>query len=73
MPKLPRISGWKAVRGFQRAGWDVTRQQGSHVVLTKAGSIYTLSVPLHPVLGPGLLRDLIRKAELTVEEFTELL
>ena len=73
MPRLPRISGRKAVRAFQRAGWKVARQRGSHVVLTKAGSIYTLSVPLHPVLGPGLLRDLIRKAGLTVEEFTELL
>ena len=73
MPKLPRISGWRAVRAFQRAGWEIARQQGSHVVLTKAGSIYTLSVPLHPVLGPGLLRDLIRKAELTIEEFIELL
>jgi len=73
MPKLPRVSGRETVRAFQRAGWEVTRQRGSHVVLTKAGSIYTLSVPLHPVLGPGLLRDLIRKAELTVEEFTELL
>jgi len=73
MPKLPRVSGWKAVRAFQRAGWEVARQRGSHVVLTKTGSIYTLSVPLHPVLGPGLLRDLIRKAGLTVEEFTELL
>ena len=73
MPKLPRISGRKAVRAFQRAGWEVARQRGSHVVLTKTGSIYTLSVPLHPVLGPGLLRDLIRKAGLTVKEFTELL
>jgi predicted RNA binding protein YcfA (HicA-like mRNA interferase family) len=73
MPKLPRISGGKAVRAFQRAGWEVARQRGSHVILTKTGSIYTLSVPLHPVLGPGLLRDLIRKAGLTVEEFTELL
>ena len=73
MPKLPRISGWKAVRAFQRAGWEVARQRGSHVVLTKAGYVYTLSVPLHPVLGPGLLRDLVRKAGLTVEEFTELL
>ena len=73
MPKLPRISGRKAVRAFQRAGWEVARQRGSHVILTKTGSIYTLSVPLHPVLGPGLLRDLIRKAGLTVEEFTELL
>jgi len=73
MPKLPRISGQRAVRAFQRAGWEVARQRGSHIVLTKPGSIYTLSIPLHPVLGPGLLRDLIRKAELTTEEFAELL
>ncbi len=73
MPKLPRVSGRKAVRAFQRAGWEVAHQQGGHVVLTKAGSIYTLSVPLHPVLGPGLLRDLIRKTGLTVEEFRTLL
>jgi len=73
MPKQPRISGQKAVRAFQRAGWEVARQRGSHVILTKPGTIYTLSVPQHPVLGPGLLRDLLRKAGLTVEEFTELL
>lgn len=73
MPKLPRVSGRKAVRAFQRAGWEVARQRGSHVILTKPGCIYTLSIPLHPVLGPGLLRDLIRKAGLTVEEFEELL
>ncbi len=73
MPKLPRISGRKAVRAFQRAGWEIARQRGSHVILTKPGSIYTLSIPLHRVLGPGLLRDLIRKAGLTVEEFKELL
>ncbi|RKY57275.1 MAG: hypothetical protein DRP94_09300 [Candidatus Latescibacterota bacterium] len=73
MPELPRISGREAVRAFQRAGWEVARQRGSHVVLTKPGSIYTLSVPLHRQLGPGLLRSLLRKAELTVEEFKELL
>jgi predicted RNA binding protein YcfA (HicA-like mRNA interferase family) len=73
MPKLPRVSGREAMRVFQKAGWDVARQRGSHVVLTKSDSIYTLSVPLHPTLGPGLLRDLLRKADLTVEEFTNLL
>jgi len=73
MPKLPHISGREAVRAFQQAGWEVARQRGSHVVLTRPGSIYTLSIPLHPVLGPGLLRDLIRKAGLTVEEFIVLL
>ena len=73
MPKLPRISGREAVRAFEKAGWEVARQRGSHVVLTKPGSIYTLSIPLHRALGPGLLRDQIRKAELTNEEFANLL
>ena len=73
MPKLPRISGREAVRALQRAGWEVARQRGSHVILTKPGSIYTLSVPLHRELGPGLLRSLLRKAGLTIEEFRELL
>ena len=73
MPKLPRISGRKAVRAFERAGWEVARQRGSHVVLTKPGSIYTLSIPLHSTLGPGLLRNLVHKAGLAVGEFVDLL
>ena len=73
MPKLPHISGQQAARAFQKAGWEISRQRGSHVVLTKAGSVYTLSIPMHQVLAPGLLRDQLRKAELTVTEFTELL
>lgn len=73
MPKLPRVSGKEAIHVFQKAGWNVARQRGSHVVLTKSGSIYTLSVPLHPILGPGLLRDLLRKADLTTQEFISLL
>ena len=73
MPKLPRISGKEAVRAFERAGWKVARQRGSHVVLSKPGSILTLSIPQHRVLGPGLLRDQIRKAGLTVDEFRKLL
>ncbi|MBC7252044.1 MAG: type II toxin-antitoxin system HicA family toxin [Anaerolineae bacterium] len=73
MPELPRVSGREAVRAFERAGWEVARQRGSHVVMTRSGSIYTLSIPDHRELGPGLLRSLIRKAGLTVEEFSELL
>ena len=73
MPRLPRISGRDAVRAFEKAGWEVSRQRGSHVVLTKPGSIYSLSIPLHRELAVGLLRDQIRKAELTVAEFIELL
>jgi predicted RNA binding protein YcfA (HicA-like mRNA interferase family) len=52
---------------------DKDRRRGSHVTLTKPGSIVVLTVPLHRELGPGLLRSLIRKAGLSVEEFVGLL
>jgi predicted RNA binding protein YcfA (HicA-like mRNA interferase family) len=35
--KLSRISGAEAVRRFQRAGWTVARQKGSHVMMTRPG------------------------------------
>lgn len=73
MTRLPVCSGAEAVAAFQRAGWRRERQRGSHVTLTKAGVPVVLTVPLHDELGPGLLRALIRKAGLTVEEFVKLL
>ena len=51
MAKLPVVSGADAVKAFQRAGWRVDRQRGSHVVLLRAGSIASLSVPQHPPLA----------------------
>jgi predicted RNA binding protein YcfA (HicA-like mRNA interferase family) len=47
--------------------------RGSHVTLFKPHHPVVLTVPLHRELGRGLLRDLIRKAGLTVDEFTQLL
>ncbi len=73
MVKLPVISGEKAVKAFVKAGWKVDRIVGSHVILRKEGSPVTLSVPLHRELKKGLLRALIRDAEMTVEEFVKLL
>jgi predicted RNA binding protein YcfA (HicA-like mRNA interferase family) len=73
MPKQPVVSGAEAVRAFQRAGWRVDRQRGSHVVLLKMGSVASLSVPQHPELAPGTLRALIRAAGMSVEEFAALL
>ena len=54
---------------FRRAGFDVRRQRGSHIILTKVGWTETLSIPDHVELAPGTLRALIRKAGLTVEQF----
>ncbi len=71
--KLPRVSGKEAVKAFTKAGWVVSRQKGSHVILEKSGVRSTLSVPQHPELDRGLLRHLIRVAGMTVNEFCDLL
>lgn len=73
MAKLPVISGMKAVKAFKKAGWAVSRQTGSHIIMEKVGYAATLSVPNHRELKRGTLRDLIKDAGLTVEEFVELL
>jgi len=71
MPALPVLSGRKAVRVFERFGWQIARQRGSHVILVKEGENVTLSVPDHKEVAKGTLRSLIRSARLTVEQFAE--
>ena len=67
--QLPVVSGREAVRAFERLGWTVARQSGSHIILTRAGEIVTLSVPNHTEVARGTLRSLIRCAGITVEQF----
>ena len=69
---LKLCSGSVAVRKLQKAGWSAVRQKGSHIMLTKSGYPWTLSIPQHKELGPGLLRKLLRQADFTVEEFNDL-
>ncbi|VAX21321.1 hypothetical protein MNBD_NITROSPINAE04-181 [hydrothermal vent metagenome] len=65
-------SGAGAVRKFSKAGWTIARRKGSHAMLVKQGYQWTLSVPQHKKLGPGLLRKLIRQADLSADEFNAL-
>jgi predicted RNA binding protein YcfA (HicA-like mRNA interferase family) len=69
---LRLCSGAEAVRKFEKAEWKAVRTKGSHVMLAKSGYQWTLSIPQHAELGPGLLRKLIRQAGLSVKEFNAL-
>jgi predicted RNA binding protein YcfA (HicA-like mRNA interferase family) len=73
LPELPVVSGRQVRRAFERCGWVFRRQAGSHIILTKAGTIVSLSVPDHRELAPGTLRKLIRLAGMTVDEFRDAL
>lgn len=73
MGELSNIAGKTAVKAFERAGWSVRGQVGSHIMMTKDGVRANLSVPRHKELSVGTLRKLIRVAGLTVDDFLELL
>lgn len=67
MPELPHISGAEIVQVFNRLGFFVARQRGSHVVLRKGekGCV----VPMHREVATGTLRNAIKQAGITPEEF----
>ena len=69
MASLPVVNGRDAVRAFERLGWRVSRQSGSHIVLVKTGLPVTLSVPDHRPVATGTLRSLIRASGETVASF----
>ena len=39
MPPVPLLTPREAVSAFRPLGWDVARQRGSHIILTKEGHI----------------------------------
>ena len=71
MTRLGSYSGNRVVRAFQRAGWKISRQKGSHVIMEKMGFDATLSIPVHKSkdVKRGTLRDLIRDAGMAIEGF----
>lgn len=75
MSKLPAITGKQAIRAFRKIGFEVDRQQGSHVILKKPGFQYALSIPDwgKKTISRGVLRRQIQLAGLSVQEFIELL
>ncbi len=72
MTRLAGISGRRAVRAFERAGFVAGKPEGSHVSLRKTG-YPLLVIPLHREVSPFLLRSQIKRAGLTEEKFLELL
>lgn len=71
MPSVPVLKPRQVVRAFEKLGWEVARQKGSHIILIKSEHIATLSIPNHPEVARGTLRSLINKAGLTIDEFLD--
>ena len=72
MTRLPTLSGWSIVKALAKLGYQEVRQRGSHIRLACPGKT-SITVPDYKVVGRGLLRKILRDAELSVEEFMKLI
>jgi predicted RNA binding protein YcfA (HicA-like mRNA interferase family) len=61
MTRLPRLKGKELIRILEKSVFQIVRSRGSHFLLRHADG-RTTTVPVHSgeVLGPGLLRSILR-------------
>ena len=72
MSRLPILSGRAIVKALGKAGDSEVRQRGSHIRLWYAGK-KSVTVPDHRAISRGLLKKILRDAELSPDEFAEFL
>ena len=73
MSKLPRVSGRQCAQALAKTGFNLKRQQGSHMILRRDTPFAQVVVPDHKELDRGTLRAIIRHTGLSVEGFLGLL
>ena len=74
MTRLPRLKGKELIRILEKLGFEVARSRGSHFLLRHPdGRVTTVPVHSGEVLGPGLLRSILRDVELSVEDLLDAL
>jgi predicted RNA binding protein YcfA (HicA-like mRNA interferase family) len=73
MPKLPRVSGRRAVRALERLGFAQVRQKGSHIVMKREtpDGVTGCVVPFHDEIAVGTLSSILKQAQVTPEDFLE--
>lgn len=73
MTKLPRVSGRECLTALAKVGFVVLRQRGSHIVMRRTDPHAQVIVSNHREIDRGTLRTIIRDADMTIEEFVNLL
>ncbi len=71
-PKLPVVSGNQLIKTLAKDGYYVHDQKGSHIHL-RHPTKRPLTVPNHHEISRGTLKAILREAELTPDEYLELL
>ena len=73
MPLKP-LSFREVKKRLEAFGFSVVSQKGSHVkfVATSGGIVLTAIVPKHDEIAIGTLRSILRQAQITVDQWNDL-
>ena len=79
VPKLPVVSGKQLLKALNKIGYEVVRQRGSHVRLTKKQREreHHITIPMHKEIKRGTLNDILSKVtmwnQISREELIEVI
>jgi predicted RNA binding protein YcfA (HicA-like mRNA interferase family) len=71
--KLPLLSGKEICKALAKIGYLKVRQRGSHIRLKCPGRKSATVLIIYKEVSRGLLRKILRDAEISEEEFLKLL
>ena len=73
--RLPQISGKDLVKVFNKFGFKIIRQRGSHVQIEKIddNEIIKITIPMHPKLKKGTLSHIIKVSKIDERELEKCL
>ena len=74
MNKVPSLNYPQIIKAFQRDGWTVVRQKGSHIRLQKRidNELLKITVPAHRPVKRSTLAHMLKQARLEVDRFLQL-
>ncbi len=72
--KLPRVTAKDVIRVLEKKGFILVRQSGSHKIYrNEKGKRVTIPYHSGKILHPKILKNILVDAEITIEEFREMI
>ena len=73
MKRAPRVTAREVEKALIKAGFQLSHTKGSHRSYTKQGKRVIVPFHGHRIIPPGTLRSVLKQAELSLEEFEQML
>ena len=73
MPKLSPVSYKQLVRVFKVVGFQCVREEGDHVIFTKAGVVRPVVIPKYSAVPVFIIKNNLRTAGMSRERYLQLL